>query len=312
MAPSRLPPPAIALSSASPFSASDALPPDAALSGQSSNSQGAGSLPPSLGFGVGPPQPLDSVWVTPSWPQQGPVPQPDDSSPADPDASPVGSSPPIDTYDRRIPGTDFSVGKFWPVPIASSPDEWTAPPNLIAAALDKAWEAAESGADWAVGLPGRVLDRYLHPEKRLKNGPKNAANAAAALFGGMTLRGPAVSPPVLPEYDGKTSDVLITNDGRTVVLRSGAADGYSNYPAARHVEGKAAFWMRENDASDGTVYHNNPKGTCPMCDSNLPTFLPEGTKLWVVPPADAASESKRWITIPKPYTGNTATPLPPD
>jgi hypothetical protein len=117
----------------------------------------------------------------------------------------------------------------------------------------------------------------------------------------------------LPKYDGPpTSAVLLTSDGRVIELKSGTADpAYRNYPAARHAEGKAALLMRQDGLPYGIVFHNHPYGTCGGCNSNLPTLLPEGAKLWTVPLADAKAKDPTWIDHPEPYTGNSAQPLPP-
>jgi hypothetical protein len=81
-----------------------------------------------------------------------------------------------------------------------------------------------------------------------------------------------------------------------------------NYPAARHVEGEAALEIRARGSSGGSVFHNNPYGTCNYCDKQLPTLLPEGSTLRVMPPSGAAAPSKYWIDVPKTYVGNAATP----
>jgi hypothetical protein len=120
--------------------------------------------------------------------------------------------------------------------------------------------------------------------------------------------GPIGGPP-LPKYDGTTSGVLITNEGQTVPFQSGNADPvYDNYVAAGHAEGKAALWIRQNRSSGGVVYHNNPEGTCPYCDKQLRTLLPEGSVLTAVPPADAVPRNNSWIGVAKPYAGNSKVP----
>jgi SCP1.201-like deaminase len=92
-------------------------------------------------------------------------------------------------------------------------------------------------------------------------------------------------------------------------LKSGSIGlGYESYPAARHVEGKAAIAIREGISSGGISFHNHPNGTCPVCDRSIPTLLPEGAKLWVVPPKDAVALTERWIAEPKLYIGNSAQP----
>jgi hypothetical protein len=124
-----------------------------------------------------------------------------------------------------------------------------------------------------------------------------------------TLRSPTLS---LPKFDGKTSGILFTNEGRIIELKSGAADpAYKNYPAAKHAEGKAAIWIRENGSSGGVVFHNNPNGTCRGCNSNIPTLLPEEATLHTLPEAGAMAR-RSWTDVRKPYIGNSAQPLAPE
>jgi hypothetical protein len=95
-------------------------------------------------------------------------------------------------------------------------------------------------------------------------------------------------------------------------LQSGALNAaYGNYPAAKHVEGKAAIWLRENNSSGGVLFHNNPGGTCGFCDLQTRTLLPEGVKLRVVPPADAVAVKPLAQPELKPYVGNNKVPKPP-
>ena len=118
----------------------------------------------------------------------------------------------------------------------------------------------------------------------------------------------AAGVPDLPEFTGtQTSGVLVTNEGKVIPLESGNPS-LSNYPAASHVEGKAAIELRASGSSGGTVYHNNPGGTCPFCNSLLSTLLPEGATLRVVPPAGAVARTPRWIDVIKDFVGNSATP----
>jgi hypothetical protein len=86
--------------------------------------------------------------------------------------------------------------------------------------------------------------------------------------------------PRLPVYGGKTSGLLITNEGQNVRFRSQeAASPYDNYESAGHVEGQAALWIRQNGSSGGALYHNHPNGTCWTCYSHLETLLPKGSVL---------------------------------
>ena len=61
-------------------------------------------------------------------------------------------------------------------------------------------------------------------------------------------------------------------------------DRYRHYVAAGHVEGKAAIQIRLAGSTGGTMHHNNPNGTCPYCLHQVPTLLPEGATLTVIPP----------------------------
>ena len=119
--------------------------------------------------------------------------------------------------------------------------------------------------------------------------------------------------PPLPEYDGKTTEgVMVTPDGEQISFSSGnsSSPSYPQYKAqsASHVEGKAALYMRENEISEATVYHNNPHGTCGFCDRQVPALLPEGAKLTVVPPSNSVANNARAIPVPKTYTGNSTIP----
>ena len=94
-------------------------------------------------------------------------------------------------------------------------------------------------------------------------------------------------------------------------LESGSPDPRYDYPAGKHAEGKAAILIRDTKSTGGVLFHNNPNGTCAGCNSNLPYLLPEGARLWVVPPADAKAPNKWWKDKPEPYDGNSARPLAP-
>jgi hypothetical protein len=118
--------------------------------------------------------------------------------------------------------------------------------------------------------------------------------------------------PTLPPFNGKTSGVLLTNEGQTVPFLSGDADPtYKNYPISSHAEGKAAIWIRQNRSTGGVVYHNNPQETCGYCNRQLETLLPNGSGLTVVPPVDAVAPDDSWVTIPTPYIGNKDVPRLP-
>ena len=82
-----------------------------------------------------------------------------------------------------------------------------------------------------------------------------------------------------------------------------------HYVAACHVEGKAALQIRQMGSSGGTIHHNNPNGTCPYCRHAIPTLLPEGASLTVVPPPAAHAPTPRWIAETFTYVGNADDPL---
>jgi SCP1.201-like deaminase len=117
---------------------------------------------------------------------------------------------------------------------------------------------------------------------------------------------------LLPEYTGPTSGVLFTNEGRIVRLRSGAANpAYRNYPSAKHAEGKAAIWIRENDSSGGVFFHSHPGGTCGHCDLQAETLLPTNATLRVVPPANAVAAKRLAKTTITDYVGDAKIPKLP-
>jgi uncharacterized Zn-binding protein involved in type VI secretion len=129
-------------------------------------------------------------------------------------------------------------------------------------------------------------------------------------LGNLRIQPRESGPPELPPFDGKTTQgVLITKEGQTVPLESGNTDPkYANYAAAGHVEGKAAIWMRDNDSEGGTVFHNNTNGTCNYCNTQIPTLLPEGSTLDVVPPDNAVANNQWAHADPTSYTGNANSP----
>ena len=102
----------------------------------------------------------------------------------------------------------------------------------------------------------------------------------------------------LPEYDGTQ-----------IRFTSGNGDPrYTNYRNNGHVEQKVALYMRENNISDATVYHNNTNGTCGYCNTMTATFLLEGATLTVVPPKNAVANNSRAIDYVKTYTGTSNDP----
>ena len=117
----------------------------------------------------------------------------------------------------------------------------------------------------------------------------------------------------MPEFDGKhTAGVMIDSNGEMYSLRSGGADPmHRNYGSAGHVEGKAALLMRKDDKTSAIVVHNNTNGTCGFCNSQIPTLLPTGAKLTVMPPSNAVANNKWAAASPKTYVGNANSPKPP-
>jgi nucleic acid/nucleotide deaminase of polymorphic system toxin len=116
----------------------------------------------------------------------------------------------------------------------------------------------------------------------------------------------------LPKFNGTASGTLFTNEGRIIPFKSGAAQpNYLNYPAAKHVEGKAAIWIRENNSSGGTLFHNHPGGTCGFCARQTETLLPNGAYMRIVPPEDAVAVKQLSQTEMKPYLGNSKIPKTP-
>jgi hypothetical protein len=118
--------------------------------------------------------------------------------------------------------------------------------------------------------------------------------------------------PELPSYNGTTSGVLYptTPSGLPVPLHSTPRQG-SRFPYSQadgHVETNAARYMSENGIVEGTVYHNNPKGTCGNCDRYTPTYLDEGSVLRVIPPSNAVAPKPSWKATPTIYKGNSNRP----
>ena len=162
----------------------------------------------------------------------------------------------------------------------------------------------------------RVAESARNIGESVRNIGETVRGAPKALFSRLDLNqrgafswgGAAEARPILPEFTGEsTSGVLVTNEGGVIPLESGNPS-LSNYPAASHVEGKAALELRSSGSSGGTVYHNNPSGTCPYCNSQLPTLLPEGVTLRVAPPDGAIARTRRWIDVVKDYVGNANDP----
>ena len=122
------------------------------------------------------------------------------------------------------------------------------------------------------------------------------------------------STPSLPAFDGKTTHGMLrlNEGGADIPLRSDSKiPGYQNYPSSGHVEGKAAIIIRENNSTGGTVWHNNTNGTCGFCRSNVPTLLPEGSTLTIIPPEGAVAGNAQATIAPSTIIGNSAIPKIP-
>lgn len=124
---------------------------------------------------------------------------------------------------------------------------------------------------------------------------------------------PAAISGALPKYERqRTYGMLITNEGDVVPLRSGSPIPlYGDYVSSKHVEGRAAIWIREHGSTGGVVYHNNTTGTCGFCTRQAATLLPEGARLWIVPPADAFPKNSRATGNLTSHLGDASVPEPP-
>lgn len=92
---------------------------------------------------------------------------------------------------------------------------------------------------------------------------------------------------------------------------TGDGADYGCYVAAGHVEGKAAIQIRSTGSTGGTIHHNNPNGTCGYCRHAIPTLLPEGATLTVIPPPGALARSPWWTSEPITFVGNDRDPVLP-
>ena len=89
---------------------------------------------------------------------------------------------------------------------------------------------------------------------------------------------------------------------------SDAPGAFGHYVAAHHVEGKAAIQIRAAGSTGGTIHHNNPYGTCLYCRLQVPTLLPEGATLTVVPLPTAEARSPWWTSEAITFVGNSRDP----
>jgi hypothetical protein len=167
-------------------------------------------------------------------------------------------------------------------------------------------------------LPPDALNRIvsaLRAAVASGNLTKEEANALLRRTGSGVQSGetePATISAWLPKYDRKrTNGLLITNEGDVVPFQAGRPRKFWNYPSAKHVEGKAAVWIRENDSSGGVVFHNNMGGTCGFCNIQLKRLLPHNGELDVVPPPGAVAEKVNAVAEPTWYVGDAEMPKLP-
>jgi hypothetical protein len=121
-----------------------------------------------------------------------------------------------------------------------------------------------------------------------------------------------MTPPELPPYvEGQgTQGVLRLNEGGPdIPLQSVRPPPLKNYAASGHVEIMGAGEISARNSTGGVIWHNNPKGTCGWCGSQLPTFLPENATVTVVPPNGAAPRLG-WFHQTITRTGNASEPKP--
>ena len=174
---------------------------------------------------------------------------------------------------------------------------------------DRAWDVLFTGAN----LEGDILSMYgLY--KMTAPSTKTSSPVEGVVGEGVKSYTEASDGTVnLRNFDGKTTNgVFVGEDGAQIPFSSGEPNpNYSNYIPASHVEGKAAIYMRENGITNGKVFHNNTNGTCPYCNTMLPTLLKEGSILEVVPPKNAIAPKPSWIDVPKTFIGNINIPKLP-
>jgi hypothetical protein len=186
--------------------------------------------------------------------------------------------------------TSFDQGLTFPNLIQLAQSDVPGSPGMMAPALRAAVASGSITEEEAAVLQQRANALGAEKDARLQ----------AAISAG------------LPKYDGKTSyGVLITNEGNVVQFQSARPGSFRNYPAAKHVEGKAAIWIRENGSTGGVLYHNNRDGTCGFCNAHLRTLLPQGARLRVVPPRDAIAKDAWARPGPTDYEGNAVVPKSP-
>jgi hypothetical protein len=164
----------------------------------------------------------------------------------------------------------------------------------------------------ARGMAGVGEGRPLRiaPVKPLSGSAHNAENFTEVLS--QWSRKIGYAHPDLPAYNGTTSGVLYPTNpvGPPIPFTSTPLQG-SRFPYSQadgHVETNAARYMNNKGIVEGTVYHNNPKGTCGNCDKYTPTYLNEGSVLRVIPPSNAVAPKPSWKATPTIYRGNSNNP----
>lgn len=104
-----------------------------------------------------------------------------------------------------------------------------------------------------------------------------------------TIKGQKVTTGLFYDQDGNEHTYSSGEDSDAThaadVLRQvgAAASPIGSYPAATHVEVKAAVTMRDTGEGQGVIVINNANGPCPGdlgCTAALPRVLPEGA--WLV------------------------------
>jgi hypothetical protein len=244
-----------------------------------------------------------------------------------------GQSPPLGSTAPRLipPFGDFGPRPSSPpqhAPPAQTPALPTPPrgsgsalrpltlgaPGTPAPSLDPIGEAAKSDAvARGVSSSTPIEEGGQSPASSRLDWGKLAEGIKDAISAGLERFQPGISA-ALPKYEtgGATYGVLVTNEGKVVLLKSGDPNSlYSNYRPAGHVEGKAAVWIREHGSTGGVIYHNNTDGTCGPCHSQIETLLPQDAVLWVFPPPEAIAKNAWARQGPTKYKGDAAIPKSP-
>jgi hypothetical protein len=123
----------------------------------------------------------------------------------------------------------------------------------------------------------------------------------------------------IPRTDRKTTGLLYDSDGAEHSYTSGEKDNAAveaaavlkevgapaspigTYPAASHVEVKAAAAMRRGEVKHGVLVINHPGGPCTGdlgCTNTLPLVLPEGATLTVWWPSEQGMQSQQFTGGP--------------